>query len=83
MKRQEQVNHNFKYHAEIEYEDENTYLSLTNAMGNTLHGFIIDIQKRLYFYKDRNPKLVIALKNPKNNPQNITPRIIPFIKKFP
>ena len=77
------VNHSFKYHAEIEYEHENTYLSLTNAMGNTLHGFIIDIQKRFYYYKDRNPKLVIALKNPNNNPKDITDSITYPIEQTP
>tara|TARA_R100001594_G_scaffold73796_3_gene108377 strand:+ start:896 stop:1147 length:252 start_codon:yes stop_codon:yes gene_type:complete len=78
----EQVNHDFKYHAEIEYEHENTYLSLTNAMGNTLHGFIIDIQKRFYYYKDRNPKLILALENPNENRKNITKRIKPIIKEW-
>ena len=76
------VNHSFKYHAEIEYEHENTYLSLTNAMGHTLHGFIIDIQKRFYYYKDRNPKLVIALKNPNKSSENITARVTSIIKEW-
>ena len=76
------VNHNFKYHAEIEYENENTYLSLTNAMGNTLHGFIIDIQKRFYYYKDRNPKLLSAIEAPNKKPKDITERITPIIKKW-
>ena len=74
----ENVNHDFKYHAEIEYEHESTYLSLTNAKGNTLHGFIIDIQKRFYYYKDRNPKLLSAIETPNKNPKNITARIAPI-----
>lgn len=82
-KQSEKVNHNFKYHAEIEYENDNTLLSLTNAKGNTLHGFIIDIEKRFYYYKDQKPKLVIALENPNKDAKNITARITPFIRRFP
>ena len=66
------VYHDLMYHAEIEYLSEDTYLSLTNAVGDTLHGFIIDIQKKLYHYKDRNPRLIVALKNPNKNPEEIT-----------
>jgi len=76
------VYHDLMYHAEIEYLSEDTYLSLTNAVGDTLHGFIIDIQKKFYYYKDRNPQLIVALKNPNKNPEEITPRIALVVKEW-
>jgi hypothetical protein len=51
MKKQSNVNHDFKYHAEIEYDNEDTYLSLTNAMGNTIEELLIDIKRRFKYYR--------------------------------
>ena len=64
MKKQSNVNHDFKYHAEIEYDNEDTYLSLTNAMGNTIEELLIDIKRRFKYYRYRNPKIVRVIKDP-------------------
>ena len=37
------VNHDFRYHAEIQYETEHGF-GFTNAKGNTLKGFLEDLQ---------------------------------------
>lgn len=77
------VNHNFIYHAEIEYEHEKTYLSLTNAKGNKLKDFLDDIKYALNKYKGRNPKIILALYDPNNECINITPKIISLLKIKP
>ena len=77
MKRQKIVNHYFKYHAELEYDNENTYLSLTNAMGNTIKELLKDIEERFNYYKDRNPKIVKAIELlPNNKSRDITNKIL-------
>ena len=77
MKEQNIVNHNFKYHAELEYDNENTYLSLTNAMGNTIKELLKDIKERFNYYKDRNPKIVKVIELlPNNKSRDITNKIL-------
>ena len=53
------VNHDFRYHAEIQYETEHGF-GFTNAKGNTLKGFLEDLQWTLnkYIKNSRDPKVV-------------------------
>ena len=53
------VNHDFRYHAEIQYETEHGF-GFTNAKGNTLKGFLEDLQWTLnkYIKNIRDPKVV-------------------------
>lgn len=64
------VNHNFRYHAEIQFETEHGF-DYTNAKGNTLQGFLDDLKSRLnkLVKSNRDPKVVelIDLKYFKKN----------------
>ena len=55
----DRVNHNFRFHAEIQYETENGF-SFANAKGNTLNGFFDDLKAVLnrYIKNNRDPKVV-------------------------
>lgn len=83
MEKPSNVNHDFMYHAEIEYEHEQTYLSLTNAKGEKLKDFLEDIKYALNKYKGRNPKVTLALYDPNNECVNITPKITSLLKINP
>lgn len=63
---------NFKYHAEIRYETEESF-NFTNANGNTFEELMEDIRERLEKYKNRMPEVVVALENPnESNCEDIT-----------
>tara|TARA_R100000231_G_scaffold84225_1_gene64088 strand:+ start:697 stop:948 length:252 start_codon:yes stop_codon:yes gene_type:complete len=53
------VNHDFRYHAEIQFETEHGF-DYTNAKGNTLQGFLNDLKSRLnkLVKSNRDPKVV-------------------------
>ena len=54
---------NFKYHAEIRYETEESF-NFTNANGNTVSELVEHIKERLEQYKKRMPEVVQVLENP-------------------
>ena len=83
MEKQSNVNHNFKYHAEIEYDNEDTYLSLTNAMGNTMRELLEDIGQRFNYYKHRNPKILQVIKYPSGKKIDITNKILNETNRIP
>lgn len=64
------VNHDFRYHAEIQFETEHGF-DYINAKGNTLQGFLDDLKSRLnkLVKSNRDPKVVelIDLKYFKKN----------------
>ena len=64
------VNHDFRYHAEIQFETEHGF-DYINAKGNTLQGFLDDLKSRLnkLVKSDRDPRVVeiIDLKYFKKN----------------
>ena len=61
------VNHNFRYHAEIQYETEHGF-NFTNAKGNTLQGFLTDLKDVLNKYiKDRRDPRVVEIIDLKYN----------------
>jgi len=74
------VPHDYKYHAEIIYETEDSF-GFTDAMGNTLDEFIDDINKRFDKYKDRQPHLSEALYDPNGEKINITYKVRTILKK--
>lgn len=53
------VNHDFRYHAEIQFETEHGF-DYINAKGNTLQGFLDDLKLRLnkLVKNNRDPKVV-------------------------
>ena len=64
------VNHDFRYHAEIQFETEHGF-DYINAKGNTLQGFLDDLKSRLnkLVKSNRDPRVVelIDLKYFKKN----------------
>ena len=64
------VNHDFRYHAEIQFETEHGF-DYINAKGNTLQGFLNDLKSRLnkLVKSNRDPRVVelIDLKYFKKN----------------
>tara|TARA_R100000995_G_C3481620_1_gene124268 strand:+ start:752 stop:1000 length:249 start_codon:yes stop_codon:yes gene_type:complete len=57
------VPHNFKYHAEIQYEGE-TAMMFTCAVGNTISELFKDIDIEMKHYQHRFPEIVEVIKNP-------------------
>tara|TARA_R100000734_G_C3316466_1_gene108974 strand:+ start:562 stop:759 length:198 start_codon:yes stop_codon:yes gene_type:complete len=53
------INHDFRYHAEIQFETEHGF-DYINAKGNTLQGFLDDLKSRLnkLVKSNRDPKVV-------------------------
>ena len=69
------VPHNFKYHAEIQYETYDGF-NFTNASGNTVEELLWDIDFRFDQFKDRFPEIVTVLEDPNTNNITITDTII-------
>ena len=69
------VNHEFNFHAEIKYETENGF-SFTSAVGNSYNDFLKDVKYRLKQYKDRQPKIMLAIKYPNHKNIDITKTIL-------
>ncbi len=76
----DRVNHNFRYHAEIQYETEKGF-AFTSAVGVSLDDFIKDIKERLDYTKDRDSRLVEALFDPNGQKINITSKVLDLLKK--
>ena len=74
------VPHDYKYHAEIIYQTEDSF-GFTNAMGNTLDEFIDDINKRFDKYKGRQPQLSEVLFEPNGEKIDITHKIRTILNK--
>ena len=82
MKNEPNVLHSFLYHCEIQYETQDCF-GMTAAMGNTKKELLKDIEERFNYYKDRSPKIMQVLKNPNNNPKDITDSITYPIEQTP
>ncbi len=76
------VNHNFNYHCEIQYETEKAF-AYTSAVGDTIQELMKDIENRLSYVKDRDPKIVKAIYLPNKENINITPKIISLLTLRP
>ena len=57
------VPHDYKYHAEIQYEGE-TAMRFTCAVGDTLYDLFKDIDKEMSEHQQRYPEIVQVLKDP-------------------
>jgi len=75
MEKQNNVNHDFDYHAEIRFETERGF-NFTCAVGGSYKEFLEDIYSRLKQYKDRQPKIVKAIKAPNGKSVDITNKIL-------
>tara|TARA_R110000744_G_C19243775_1_gene549511 strand:- start:201 stop:503 length:303 start_codon:yes stop_codon:yes gene_type:complete len=73
------VYHDLMYHAEIEYLNEDTFLSLANAKGNSLKDFLQDISNILIKYKDREPRIVMAIYDPNYESIDIMYKVLSLI----
>jgi len=69
------VPHDYKYHAEIQYEGE-TAMRFTCATGNTIEQLLWDIDYEINQIKNREPKIIEVLKNPNFKKEIITQEII-------
>ena len=69
------VPHDFKYHAEIQYEIYDGF-NFTSASGNTVEELLWDIDFRFDQFKDRFPEIVTVLEDPNTNNVTITDTII-------
>ena len=78
MKIVNKVNHDFKYHAEIQYENEHGFM-MTKAVGNTIQEILEEIKLRLEQYKERSPEILEVLYEPNKECINITPKITSLI----
>ncbi len=76
------VNHNFNYHCEIQYETEKAF-NYISAVGDTMQELLTDIDSRLKQYKNRDPKVVKAIYLPNKENINITPKIISLLALRP
>ena len=76
------VNHDFLYHAEIQYETKDAF-NFKSAMGNSIKDLMGDIDLRLKELKTRNPKIVQVLYKPNTESINITPKVLSLIKLNP
>lgn len=76
------VNHDFLYHVEIQYETEHAF-AYTSAIGNTIQELMKDVENRLSYVKDRSPKIVKALYKPQGESVNITSKINSLLKLRP
>lgn len=75
------VNHDFRYHAEIQYETEHGF-NFTNAKGNTLQGFLTDLKDVLNKYiKDRRDPRVVEIIDLKYNSKIPEDKLKYFQKK--
>jgi hypothetical protein len=75
MKKQNNVNHDFDYHAEIRFETERGF-NFTCATGSSYKEFLEDIDSRMAQYRDRQPKIVKAIKSPNKKSVDITNKIL-------
>ena len=75
MEKQNNVNHDFIYHAEIRFETEGGF-NFTSALGSSYRELLEDINSRLKQYKNRQPKIVEAIKNPNGKNIDITNKIL-------
>ena len=73
------VPHDFKYHAEIMYETQDSF-NFDRAVGNTIEEIIKEIREVLIYRKDRNPKIRTVLYDPNNEGINITRKILTLIE---
>ena len=78
----ENVNHDFKYHCEIQYETQDCF-GMTSAVGNDMKELLKDIKERFNYYKDRNPKIITAIYDPNKKNINITSKVLSIIKIQP
>ena len=82
MEKQSNVNHDFIYHAEIRFETERGF-NFTSALGSSYREFLEDIDSRLKQYKNRQPKIVKAIKDPNGKSVNITNKILNETNRVP
>ena len=75
----DQVNHDFLYHCEIQYETKDGF-DFKSAMGDSLGDLMRDIDLRFKELAAREPKIVQALYDPNNECINITPKVTSLIK---
>jgi len=73
------VPYDFKYHAEIMYETQESF-NFDRAVGNTLEEIIKEIKGVLIYRKDRNPKIRTVLYDPNNENIDITRKILTLIE---
>jgi hypothetical protein len=76
------VNHDFKYHCEIQYETQHAF-DFTKAVGKNFTELIKDIETILEKYKSRSPKIVEAIYDPNKTRLNITSKVLIIMKQRP
>ena len=69
------VPHDYKYHAEIQYEGE-TAMRFTCAVGNTLDDLFKDIDNEMLEHQERYPEIVQVIKNPNSYNTDCTKFVI-------